>query len=129
MTLGEVLEGLGNLGAGLVVADGRLRYVGPRLATDHPIRTAITEHRAQLVDLFTFRPARSASWSERLGRQVYEPVPERPGCWRETPASAALCIWCAAPLADGDKLACPEHRREMDAGPTARHGLRVSEAA
>jgi hypothetical protein len=51
-------------------------------------------------------------WSDRLGRQVYEPVPGHPGQWRETAASAALCIWCPEPLAEGDKIGCAEHRRE-----------------
>lgn len=51
-----------------------------------------------------------AGWSDRLGRETLEPVPDQPGRWREREASASLCIWCPAPLAEGDRLGCEQHR-------------------
>jgi len=58
-------------------------------------------------------PERPAGWSERLQRETLEPVPSHPGQWREPEASAALCTRCPEPLAEGDLLACEQHRLEV----------------
>lgn len=111
MTVHELIMALHDHGAILTVVGDRLRFRGPRLSLNDPLRAAINEHRDALMRLLTSFPA---GWSDRLGRQVYEPAPGRTDCWRETATSAMLCIFCSRPLAPGDKIACPEHRRRLD---------------
>jgi len=36
-----------------------------------------------------------------------------PGQRQESEASAMLCIWCPTPLAEGNKLACEQHREQI----------------
>jgi hypothetical protein len=88
MTLDELITTLRDHNAALYVEDGQLRYVGPRLAADDPIRRAIAAHRSELVELFTYMPG---------GRCVFT------DCYRL--------------LAEGDKICCPDHRRRLDALP------------
>jgi hypothetical protein len=107
MTISDLIAALEALGATLVVTDGRLRYRGPKLPADDPIRAAIDEHRVELIELFS--PSQPIGWSDRLGRVTLEPVPDHPGQWQEPAASAVLCIWCPEPLALGDKLGCEKH--------------------
>jgi hypothetical protein len=56
MTLEALIAALRERGAGLVVDGDRLRYLGPRLAADHPIRSAIAEQQLMLVELFAYTP-------------------------------------------------------------------------
>ncbi len=56
MTLAPLIAALRWRDAVLVVAGDRLRYLGPRLAADDPIRGAIAEHRLLLLELFTYAP-------------------------------------------------------------------------
>ena len=58
MTLDALLADLRERDAALVVDGDRLHYLGPRLAADDPIRSAIAEYRAMLVQLFTYAPGR-----------------------------------------------------------------------
>ncbi len=89
MTLDDVFQGLRDRDAVLTVRDGALRYVGPApLAPDDPLRAGIAEHRPILLELFTYAPG---------GRCVF-----RDG-YRL--------------LAEGDKIACPEHRRQFEETP------------
>ena len=68
MTVDDVFQALRDRGAVLMLQDGGLRYIGPaRLAPDDPIRAGIGEHRAMLIELFTYAPG---------GRCV------APGCYR-----------------------------------------------
>src|SRR4051812_13156141 len=82
LTLDGLIGALRHLGASFYInSRGALRYVGPSLAPDDPIREAIGEHREMLRELFTYAPG---------GRCV------SPDCYRL--------------LAPGDKIACPDHR-------------------
>ena len=57
MTLDEVFQALRGRYAGMVVRDGALVYVGTTpLAPDDPLRAGISEHRAMLIELFTYAP-------------------------------------------------------------------------
>jgi hypothetical protein len=93
-------------------SEGRRRWLDR--TTERPAWAESAPEPSDAADVETATTGHPEGWSVRLGRQVYEPVPERPGCWRETTASAALCTWCAEPVAAGDKVACPEHRRRLD---------------
>ena len=88
MTVDDVFQRLRNLEAGLYVEDGQLKYAGPVLDSNDPLRAGIAEHRQLLTELFTYAPG---------GRCVYE------DCYRL--------------LAPNDKVACPDHRRQLDAVP------------
>jgi hypothetical protein len=111
MNVEDILQVLQERGAVLYVEAGRLRFRGPKRPPGDPLRTAIAKHRDELVALFspTVSAFRPPGWSDRLGREVYE-AGAQPGTWIETDASAALCIWCSEPLAEGDKLGCVAHR-------------------
>ena len=87
MSISELLVSLRDSDAVLCVdALGVLRYLGPRLAPDDPIRRAIVTHRLELLDLFVGPDQR--------------------------------CVFnCRALLAEGDRIACPEHRRQLDTTP------------
>ncbi len=37
-----------------------------------------------------------------------------PTTWRETVWSKQRCVFCPESLAEGDKIACEEHRKRMD---------------
>jgi hypothetical protein len=56
MTLDVVLRALRDLGAVLYLEGGQLKYSGPRLAPDDPLRAGIAEYRAILIELFTYAP-------------------------------------------------------------------------
>jgi hypothetical protein len=56
MTLQTLIAILRERDAAPVVEGGRLRYLGPRLAADDPLRLATVEHRAILLELFTYAP-------------------------------------------------------------------------
>jgi hypothetical protein len=65
VTVDDVFQALRDRGAVLMLQDGGLRYIGPvRLAPDDPIRAGIGEHRAMLIELFTY--ARRAMCRARL---------------------------------------------------------------
>ena len=119
MTVDELLQVLRERDAVLYVDAGRLKYKGPRRAPDDPIRAAIDAHRAELIALSSVsRPAiRPAGRSDKLGRETLEPVPDQPNRWREPEASSALCVFCPAPLAEGDPIACAAHRERLSVTP------------
>jgi hypothetical protein len=87
VTIDDLLATLRDSDAGLYLDPTlRLRYVGPKLAPDDPIRGALAEHREGLRRLFSMPSQR--------------------------------CVFtCPNVLADGDKIACPEHRAQMEALP------------
>lgn len=85
MTIHELITALDYPNSALYVDEtGRLRYVGPKLLADDPIRLAIAEHRTMLVELFTFAPGRRCVFT---------------GCYRL--------------IAEGNKVACPDHARQL----------------
>jgi hypothetical protein len=86
MTLDDVFALLSSRGVGLSVDDGELHYHGPKLPPDDPLRVGIAEHRAMLIELFTYAPG---------GRCVFTD--------------------CYHLLGEGDRIACAEHRAELDA--------------
>ncbi len=51
MTLDELAAAVFERGGRLVLRDGRIRYYGPALATDDPIRAGVREHRDALLAL------------------------------------------------------------------------------
>lgn len=57
MTIDSLFSALRASGSSLYVDAGRLRYAGPALAADSPIRAALAEHKPLLVELFTFAAA------------------------------------------------------------------------
>lgn len=89
--------------------------------------------------LITSKPARRANFYAELQRlnimtaglpprcqprsnvAALEPDPTRPGCWRETAEARTQCVFGSAPLAPRDKVACPDHRRQLDATPFEAH--------
>jgi hypothetical protein len=88
VTLDGVFQALRDRDAALVVCDGSLRYLGPTtLAADDPLQAGIAEHRALLIELFTYAPG---------GRCVADE------CYR-------------LKLDGADR--CPEHRRQLDTLP------------
>ena len=96
MTIPELIAALDYPTAALYVDDaGTLRYVGPKLPAAHPIRQAIAQHRADLIELFTYAAGRRCVFS---------------GCHRLVTA--------------GSRVACQTHQREIDrefAGLEAAH--------
>src|SRR4051794_37249967 len=56
MELEDVFDILRRTDAVLHVEDGKLKYTGPRLDPDHPLRDGIDRHRATLIELFTYGP-------------------------------------------------------------------------
>ena len=77
MTLDEVFDELAARGAGMVVRDGGLVYLAPEpLAPDDPLRAGIAEHRAMLIELFTFA---------REGRCSFD------GCYRLRAGGSERC--------------------------------------
>jgi hypothetical protein len=56
VTIDDLLANLRARDACLYVEGGQLKYAGPRLAPDHPLRAAIAEHRDELIVMFA--PAR-----------------------------------------------------------------------
>jgi len=89
MTIEEVFDALRRTDAVLYVEGARLKYAGPRLTPDDPLRAGIAEHRAVLLELFTYAPG---------GRCVVD------GCYR---------------LRAPNEATCPDHHRESDATPDA----------
>lgn len=70
------------------------------------------------------------SWADQRARLLkkappVERLPFTPGLphfvktgldqWIETPYATAHCVFCTEFLAEGDKIACVEHRRQMEA--------------
>ena len=88
MTVDNVFERLRDRGGGLYVDDDRLHYVGPRLGADDPLWHALAAHHDELRDLFTYAPGRRCVFT---------------GCCRL--------------LTPDDRIACREHRRQLDATP------------
>ena len=109
MTADELVASVRGRGGRLVLRDGRIRYYGPTLAADDPIRVCVREHRDELVRLLAPTPVRrfepGPPYFERIG----------PNTWRETAWSAARCIYGDAKLAPGDRLHCPAHAAEYAA--------------
>jgi hypothetical protein len=57
MTIAELLDALRNRDAVLYLdGDGTLKYHGPRLGPDDPIRLAIARWRPELIEIFTYAP-------------------------------------------------------------------------
>lgn len=57
MTIAELIGALRARDAVLYVdPDGTLKYSGPRLGADHPVRRAIARWRPELIELFTYVP-------------------------------------------------------------------------
>ena len=110
MTRDELVAAVLERGGDLVLRGGRLRYYGPPLATDDPIRAAVREHRDELVRLLTPAPRRAPRFEP--GPPYFELVPGRRNVWRETPWAATRCIYGDGPLADGERLRCPAHSAE-----------------
>lgn len=88
MSVDDVFATLLERDAMLCVTDGQLRYVGPGHGDSDPLQAAINAHRAELIELFTYAPA---------GRCVFT------DCYRLR--------------GTGDKIACADHRAEMDRQP------------
>lgn len=102
MVSAELMDALVSSGAVLYLDDaGTLRYQGPKLATDDPIRQAIAANRAELVELFTYAPGRRCVFT---------------GCF--------------SLIHPGSKIVCADHQRDLDAiSPICeRCGLPVSHA-
>jgi hypothetical protein len=55
--------------------------------------------------------------AERLPFTPWLPhfVPIGPNRWVETPYATAHCVFCPNELAEGNKIACDEHQRQIDA--------------
>ena len=104
MTIPELVTALDYPTSALYVdAVGHLRYVGPAIAPDAPIRLAIAKHRTTLTELFTYAPGRRCVFT---------------GCYRL--------------VAAGSKIVCVEHRIVIDqelAALNAGHAATDSEAA
>jgi hypothetical protein len=99
MTLDDVLAALRDRGAAITVeAADRLRYHGPKLPADDPLRLGIVAHRAELVALF--RPPPSFDPTRQ--------VPPRP--WR------CVVRGCGETILDGELTLCLRHRKMADAG-------------
>jgi hypothetical protein len=89
VTLEDVFQILRDRDAALVVADGAIRYVGTApLAPDDLLRAGIAEHRATLIEMFTFAPE---------GRCKFG------ACYRLR--------------AEGDPIACPDHVAKLEETP------------
>jgi hypothetical protein len=88
MTLDDVFQRLRDLDAGLYVEGGQLKYAGPKLAADDPLRAGIAEYRAILIEMLTYTPD---------GRCVFG------GCYRLR--------------AEGDPIACPDHAAKLEERP------------
>ena len=76
MTVDDVIAALVDRDAGLCAEAGQLKYAGPRLALDDPLRAGIAEHRVMLLELFTYAPE---------GRCVVD------GCYRLKADDAVVC--------------------------------------
>jgi len=85
LSLDSLIDALRERGAQMFVQAGELRYAGPRLRIEDPIHAAITAHRTMLIELFTYAPG---------GRCVFR------DCFRL--------------LAEGSKVACPDHQQQID---------------
>ncbi len=103
MTLDELAAAVFERGGRLVLRDGRIRYYGPMLAADDPIRAGVREHRDGLIRRLT----QSVRPHFEPGPPYFEQV--GPNIWRETPWAAARCVYGDAELAPGDRLHCPAH--------------------
>ena len=68
MTLDELAHAVWDRGASLYAVAGGIRYVGPALAADDPIRAAIVEHRDALLALEADYRRRLDEW--RGAREV-----------------------------------------------------------
>lgn len=100
MTIHDLITALDYPTAALYVDDsGQLRYVGPKLAADDPIRLAIAEHRTILTELFTFAPGRRCVFTD-----------------------------CQRLIAQSSKIACPDHLCEMEACDTVQPAEREAAA-
>lgn len=87
MTIAEIFADLNAREAVLFLDDdGTLRYMGPALASDDPLRASISEWKPDLIELLTFAPGRRCVFT---------------GCYRL--------------VAQDSKVACLEHQREIDA--------------
>ena len=62
MTLDELAHAVRNRGGELRLNDGRIRYCGPPLAFDDPIRAAVVVHRDELIRL-------ALDWEVARGRR------------------------------------------------------------
>ena len=70
MTIEELAHAVWSGGGELRAVDGRIRYRGPALAPDDPIRAAIVEHRDALLALAADYERRLDEW--RRDRAVAE---------------------------------------------------------
>ncbi len=113
MTADELMAAVLERGGHLALRAGRIRYYGPPLVADDPIRAGVREHRDELVHLLAPAPHFES------GPPYFEPVPDQPNAWRETAWSAARCIYGDAELAPGDWLRCRAHAAEYAAATRA----------
>jgi len=96
VTLNELIDEVAARGAGLVVRDGGLVYLSSApLAPDDPLRADIAEHRAMLIELFTFA---------REGRCSFD------GCYRLR--------------AVGGSEWCPDHQQVIGPEDAPHHPLK-----
>ena len=63
MDLLDLVAGVWSRGGELRAVNGRVRYCGPRLAPNDPIRAAIAEHRAALLALAEEYERRQEAWN------------------------------------------------------------------
>lgn len=98
MTLDDLIDRLRDCDVDLFIEADSLVYHGPRLADDDPLRVAIIQHRAALLDLF--RPPSSYD--------PYRQAPPRP--W------PCLIAGCNEVIPTDDLAFCVRHRAQADDG-------------
>ena len=70
MTLFDLAAEVWSRGGELRVVDGRIRYRGPELAPDDPIRAAIAEHRDALLALAAEHARRIVALSDTCDQEA-----------------------------------------------------------
>ena len=116
MTLDELVRAILDRGGDVVLRDGRIRYYGPTLAPDDPIRAGVREHRGALIAMLSPVPPAQPVAVFVPGPPYFEQI--GPNTWIETTWARARCVYGDAGLAPGDPLRCRMHaderRRELD---------------
>ncbi len=110
MTLDELVRAILDRDGDVVLRDGRIRYYGPTLAPDDPIRAGVREHRGALIAMLTPVPPTQPVAGFAPGPPYFEPI--GPNAWRETTWARARCVYGDAGLAPDDPLRCRMHADE-----------------